>query len=175
MRSKSFFLLPLFALILSIGFFACSKDDDAPAPPKPNPDPRDTIGPLVGTWKYTISTHDVDAVTPEIKDSVEKAIGELGGPVGSSYQFFADSTYNYKPLAESDSIVKGTYVLKDSIIIFDGKVDSPITYTLVADTIINAFQDVKAMIAEQLQLEEADITVATKTDVYNLLPKENNE
>lgn len=172
MRSKSFFLLPLFALILSIGFFACSKDDDAPAPPKP--DPTDTISPLVGTWKYTISTHNVDAVTQEIKDAVEKAINELGGPVGSSCQFFADSTYSYKPLAESDSIVKGTYEMKDSIIIFDGKVDSPITYTLVSDTLINAFQDVKAMIAEQLQLDEADITVATKTDVYNLSPKENN-
>lgn len=55
MKSFKFFSTMLILLMMSVSMVSCGSDDDDEPDPV-NPDPEETVSPIVGTWKWTSGT-----------------------------------------------------------------------------------------------------------------------
>ncbi|PXV69055.1 hypothetical protein CLV62_101324 [Dysgonomonas alginatilytica] len=158
MKLKKVVNIFLFALVFGIGFASCSSDDD-------DNNPKPDINLVAGTWKFTELTADVEAVDSLLTDSVTHYIDSMKVAVKRTYVFELDGTYENNPGDEGE-VIKGKYKVDGDKIIFDDKTDSAIAYTFKTDT-LKASEDVKARVAEALEIDPDSIAKAVKVEIFS--------
>lgn len=163
MKLRKILGLALCALVFSFGAASCSDDDD-------NNGGNNGVTELSGTWKHSKTSADVEVKNSEIKDKVVAAIEEMEDAVNNAYAFKLDGTFEAKESVEGEiKDVKGTYKLKDGKLTLT--VDKETEALSYKDGNITTAVDVKAEIAKQLEIDEADITKAVRIDTFNKVTK----
>jgi hypothetical protein len=163
MKLRKILGLALCALVFSFGAASCSDDDD-------NNGGNNGVTELSGTWKYSKTSADVEVKNSEIKDKVVAAIEKMEDAVDNTYAFKLDGTFGAKKTVEGEiKDVKGTYKLKDDKLTLT--VDKETETLSYKDGKISTSVDVKAEIAKQLDIDEADITRAVRIDTFGKITK----
>jgi len=163
MKLRKILGLALCALVFSFGAASCSDDDDKNGG-------NDGVTELSGTWKHSKTSADVEVKNSEVKDKVVAAIEEMEDAVNNAYVFKLDGTFESKQSVEGElEDVKGTYKLKDDKLTLT--VDKKTETLPYKDGSFSTSVDVKAAIAKQLEIDEADITKAVRIDTFIKITK----
>lgn len=163
MKLRNILGLSICALTLGLGFTACSDDDDDN---NGGTDPK--ILELSGTWKHSETVADVEVTDPEIKDAVIEAVEAITDSEDNVYVFKIDGTFESKESSEAEA-VKGTFKLDgEKITLTGGEASEVLAYKEKA---IQSSVDVKAKVAEQLEIEESVITKALQVNSFTKITK----
>ncbi|MBD8387731.1 hypothetical protein [Dysgonomonas sp. BGC7] len=156
MKLRKFLGLFLCTLLVSSAFIACSSDDDE------IPEEKHPVT-IFGTWKYDKKEALVEVKDPEIEKAVTDAI--LGLDLGESniYVFSVDGKFKFKEALEAEEVA-GTYTVDGEKLTLTSGEDSN-TVTFKSDTIYVS-NDVKSIVAKQLDIDETEIVKAIKVNGF---------
>lgn len=159
MKFKKVFALSFSICVCALGasFTSCSSDDN---------NSGDGNEALAGIYKHSEADAIVEVTNEEIKDDVIEAVKSLTSANDDVFVFKLDGSYETKSSAEAEA-VKGTYELKGVQLILS-KDDRSFTYE---NSKIGTSADVKAIVAERLGIDEAEIEKAERVDVYGKISR----
>lgn len=160
MKFKQFLGVSLCAVVLSLGFASCDSDDDS--------DLENQQVSLLGTWRIKEVKAKVEVTNPDIEEAVIEAVKTLSTATDDTYVFYQDGSYKAKVSAEDEG-VEGTYKVDGDKLTL-GNEEESVTFSFTGATFENS-QDVKATVAEQLGIDESEITTAIQLNVFDCVTK----
>lgn len=161
MKLRNILGLSVCALTLSLGFTACSDDDD-------KNDPGKDIAELSGTWKFSESTAEVEVTDPDVEDAVIEAVEAITDSEDDVYVFKLDGTFESQADSETDP-VDGTFKLENGKLTLTGEESTEVLAYSTGK--IKSSVDVKSIVAEQLEIDESVITKAIQVNTFSKVTK----